>query len=101
MLSRGPTEQYFCVMEPHRGCLDKVKKVSWYPLIKKGQQSYKYAFLRANIATKIEKCPGTLNSNTIGRDNSLLFQDSIIIGKDNSTAINSIQTREMSFGEPL
>ena len=44
MHSRGPTEQYFYVSEPHRGCLHKVKKVRWYPLIKKGQQSRKCAF---------------------------------------------------------
>ena len=44
MHSRGPTEQYFCVLEPHRGCLHKVKKMRWYPLIKKGQQSHKYVF---------------------------------------------------------
>ena len=39
--SRGPTEQYFYVWEPHRGCLRKVKKV---PFIGEGQQSHKYAF---------------------------------------------------------
>ena len=44
MHSRGPTEQYFYVWEPYHGYLDKVKKVRWYPLIKKGQQSHKYAF---------------------------------------------------------
>ena len=54
MHSRGPMEQYFCVLEPHRGCLDKVKKVCWYPLIKEGQQSHKYTFLRANRAIKME-----------------------------------------------
>ena len=42
--SRGPKEQFSCVLEPHRGCLHKVKKVSWYPLIKKGQRSHKCAF---------------------------------------------------------
>ena len=41
--SRGPTEQHFYVWEPHRGCLNKVKKVRWYPLIKEGQQSHKCA----------------------------------------------------------
>ena len=44
MHSRGPTEQYFCVLEPHRRCLHKVKRMRWYPLIKKVQQSHKYAF---------------------------------------------------------
>ena len=43
MHSRGPTEQHLCALEPHRGCLLKVKKVSWYPLIIEGQQSHKYA----------------------------------------------------------
>ena len=42
--SRGPTEQYLCALEPHYGCLHKVKKVSWCPLIKEGQRSHKYAF---------------------------------------------------------
>ena len=42
--SRGPTEQHFCALEPHRGCLHKVKKVCSYPLIKKGQRNHKYAF---------------------------------------------------------
>ena len=41
---RGPAEQHFCVWEPHRGCLNKVKKVRWYPLIGEGQRSHKYAF---------------------------------------------------------
>ena len=41
MHSRGPAEQYFCVLEPHRWCLYKVKKVCWYPLIKEGQQRHK------------------------------------------------------------
>ena len=50
---RRPTKQHFHVLEPHRGCLHKVKKVSWYPLIKKGQWSHKYAFYRANIAIKM------------------------------------------------
>ena len=27
MHSRWPTGQYFCVLEPHRGCLHKVKKM--------------------------------------------------------------------------
>ena len=41
MHSRGPIEQYFCVLEPHHGCLHKVKKMSWYPpLIKEGQRSH-------------------------------------------------------------
>ena len=40
MHSRGPTEQHFYVWEPHRGCLHKVKKVHWYPLIKEGQWSH-------------------------------------------------------------
>ena len=40
MHSRGPTEQYFYVWEPHCGCLHKVKKVQWYPLIKEGQRSH-------------------------------------------------------------
>ena len=44
MHSRGPTKQYFYVWEPHHGYLHKVKKVRWYPLIKKGQRSHKYAF---------------------------------------------------------
>ena len=37
-------EQHFCILEPHHGCLHKVKKVRSYPFIKKGQQSHKYAF---------------------------------------------------------
>ena len=49
MHSRGPTEQHLCALEPHRGCLLKVKKVSWYPLIIEGQQSHKYA-----IASPVE-----------------------------------------------
>ena len=44
MHSRGPTEQHFCTLEPHRGCLHKVKKVCSYPLIKRGQRNDKYAF---------------------------------------------------------
>ena len=44
MHSGGLTEQFFCILEPHRGCLHKVKKVRWYPLIKEGQRSHKYAF---------------------------------------------------------
>ena len=48
MHSRGPPEQYFYVLEPHRWCLHKVKKVCWYPLIKEGQWSH-----------KIEHCTGT------------------------------------------
>ena len=44
MHSRRPTEQYFCVLEPHRGCLHKTKKVHWYPLIGEGQRNHKYAF---------------------------------------------------------
>ena len=44
MHPRGPMEQHLCVLEPHRGWLHKVKKVSWYPLMKKGQWSHKYAF---------------------------------------------------------
>ena len=47
---RGPTEQYFCTLEPHRGCLHTVKKVCSYPVIRKDQQSNKYAFYRANGA---------------------------------------------------
>ena len=31
MHSGGPAEQHFYVWEPHRGCLNKVKKVRWYP----------------------------------------------------------------------
>ena len=54
MHSRGPTEQCFCVLEPHHGCLLKVKKVRWYPLIKEGQRSHKYALKRANIAIKMK-----------------------------------------------
>ena len=50
MHSRGPTEQHLCALEPHRGCLLKVKKVSWYPLIIEGQQSHKYA-----IASPVEQ----------------------------------------------
>ena len=46
--SKGPMEQYLCALEPHHGCLHKVKKVSWCPLIKEGQLSH-----------KIGKCPGT------------------------------------------
>ena len=42
--SRGPTEQYFYVWDPHCGCLHKVKKVCWCPFIGEGQQSHKYAF---------------------------------------------------------
>ena len=42
--SRGPTEQYFYVWEPHCGCLHQVKKVCWYPCIREGQQSHKYGF---------------------------------------------------------
>ena len=42
--SRGSTEQYFYVWEPHCGCLHKVKKVCWCPFIGEGQQSHKYAF---------------------------------------------------------
>ena len=44
MHSRGPTEQYLCALEPHHGCLHKVKNVSWCPLIQEGQRSHKYAF---------------------------------------------------------
>ena len=44
MHSRGLMEQFFGVLEPHRGCLHKVKKVRWYPLIKEDKQSHKYAF---------------------------------------------------------
>ena len=54
MHSRGPTEQHFYVWESHCGCLHKAKKVRWYPLIKKGQRSHKYAFLRANGAIKMK-----------------------------------------------
>ena len=53
MHSRGPTEQYFCVLEPHRGCLHMVKKVRWYPLIKEAQESNKHVFYRANGALKM------------------------------------------------
>ena len=42
--SRGPTEQYFYIWELYHGCLHKVKTVRWYPLIKEGQRSHKYAF---------------------------------------------------------
>ena len=49
MQYRGPTEQHFYVWEPHLGCLNKVKKVSWYPLTKEGQCWHQN-----------EKCPGTL-----------------------------------------
>ena len=35
MHSRGPTEQYFYIWEPHCGCLHKVKKVCWYPQLKR------------------------------------------------------------------
>ena len=42
--SRGPTEQYFYVWEPHCGCLHKVKKVCWCLFIGEGQQSHKYGF---------------------------------------------------------
>ena len=45
---RGPTEQHFYVWEPHHGCLHKLEKVSWCPLVKEGQLSH-----------KIGKCPGT------------------------------------------
>ena len=54
MHSRGPAEQHFYIWEPHHGCLHKVKKVSWGPLIKEGQRSHKYAFDRANGAIKME-----------------------------------------------
>ena len=40
MHSRWPTEQHFCALEPHHGCLHKVKEVCSYPLIKKGQWSH-------------------------------------------------------------
>ena len=46
--SRGPMEQHLYIWEPHHGCLHKVKKVSWCPLIKEGQRSH-----------NIGKCPGT------------------------------------------
>ena len=36
MHSRRPTEQYF-----YCGCLHKVKKVHWHPLIKESQWSHK------------------------------------------------------------
>ena len=58
MHSRGPTEQYLCALEPHHGCLHKVKKVYWCPLIKEGQWSHKYAFLRVNVAIKMENGGG-------------------------------------------
>ena len=51
---RGPMEQHFYIWEPHRGCLNKVKKVRWYPLIREGQQSHKYAFWRVNIAIEMK-----------------------------------------------
>ena len=35
MHSRGPTKQYFYVWEPHRGYFHKVKKVFWYPPLKR------------------------------------------------------------------
>ena len=44
LYSRGSTEQHFYVWEPRCGCLRKVKKVCWYPFIKEGQRSHKYAF---------------------------------------------------------
>ena len=50
--SRGSTEQHFYVWEPRCGCLHKVKKVCWYSLIKEGQRSHKYAFLRVNLTIK-------------------------------------------------
>ena len=44
MQSRRPTEQCFYIWKPLHGCLHKVKKVHRYPLIRKDQQSNKYAF---------------------------------------------------------
>ena len=44
MHSRGPMEQYLCALEPHLGCLNKVKRVFWYPITKEGKRSHKYAF---------------------------------------------------------
>ena len=47
------------------------------------------------------KMTGSPLPSQYSADNFLLFKDSMIIWKDNSTAINSIQTKKMSFGEPL
>ena len=41
---RRSIEQHFCVLEPHRGCLHKVKKVRSYELIGEDQGSNKCAF---------------------------------------------------------
>ena len=54
MHSRGPTEQHFYVWEPRCGYLHKAKKVRWYPLIKEGQRSHKYAFWGVNVAIKMK-----------------------------------------------
>ena len=51
MRSRGPTEQQFYVWKPHCGCLHKVKKVLWYPSLK-----------RANGAINIHSRGSTLPS---------------------------------------
>ena len=37
--SRGPTEQYCYVWEPYHGCLHKVRKVRWYPSLKKANRA--------------------------------------------------------------
>ena len=34
--------------------LHKAKKVRWYPLIKEGQRSHKYAFWGVNVAIKMK-----------------------------------------------
>ena len=39
MHSRGPTEQYYCVLEPHRGCLHKVKKMAGTPSLKRANKA--------------------------------------------------------------
>ena len=57
MHSKGPTKQYLYTLEPHHGCLYKVKKASWCPLIKEGQLSHKN-----------ENCAGTPMYTTT-RDN--------------------------------
>ena len=57
MRSRGSTEQHFYVWEHYCGYLHKLKKVSWYPLIKEGQLSH-----------NIGKCLGTPMFYTTQRD---------------------------------
>ena len=39
MHSRWPTEQYFSALEPHSGCLHKVRKVFWYPSLKRANRA--------------------------------------------------------------